>query len=250
MGSLSHRPDPMEMTPRPFVVALLLAGCPSSATSRSTPVASSSDGDVPESSTVTAASDAAPLSQPSPRSMPGYMAIGTLPAYETTVAGRPIVIEFDESWAHDAFVTHMRAGDQIVYPPPCASPPALPARCSKAYRERGGHEFLAVKLVSQNVAAERADFLFAAVYEGAGDCGAYGYWLVRVESPRVCATPPARGCFAGHGDHETTVASKSRPFDGSSLPRSRWTRRRARRGDRRERRDEGTFTWARASSWR
>ncbi len=236
------------MTPRPLVVVLLLAGCPSSATSRSNPVASSSDGAVPESSTVAYASDAAPLSQPSPRPMPGYMAVGTLPPYETTVAGRPIVVEFDESWAHDAFVTRMRAGDQIVYPPPCASPPALPALCSKAYRELGGHEVFGVKLVSQNVAAERADFLFAAVYEGAGDCGAYGYWLVRVESARVRATPPVRGCFAG--------PRGSRDDGGVEEPAIRWQRplsitvvtEAGAKGRPSWRLDESSFTWTRGTS--
>ncbi|MGD0528759.1 MAG: hypothetical protein ABSE49_26720 [Polyangiaceae bacterium] len=182
--------------------------------------------------------------------MPGYMAIGTLPPYEITVAAHPIVIEFDESWAHEAFVTRMRVGDQVVYPPPCASPQALAALCSKAYRELGGHEVFAVKLVGQDVTAELADFLFAAVYEGAGDCGAYGYWLVRVESARVRATPPVRGCFAG--------PRRSRDDGGVQEPTVRWRRplsitvdtEAGAQGRPSWQLDEGTFTWTRTGQSR
>lgn len=141
--------------------------------------------------------------------------IGALPPRETTMAARRVVIDLDESHAHDAYVRAMRVDEQVIYPTNCDGPrPSPRALCSPAFRDLGGHGFYGVKVVDVRSDRARADYLFAAVIEGGSECGAYGFWLIRVDSRGVRATQPVAGCFA---------LSRDRTRPETDTPVIRWT---------------------------
>jgi hypothetical protein len=54
----------------------------------------------------------------------------------------------------------------------------------------------AIQLVAVRTGSNKADFVFAAVIAGSGECGAYGFWVMRVDASDVRLTPPIAGCFS------------------------------------------------------
>jgi hypothetical protein len=128
---------------------------------------------------------------------PDAVATAAPPQREATVAASRVVIDLDESSAHGAYVRRMRVDEQVIYPTTCDGPrPSPPALCSPAFRDLGGHGSYRVEVVDAMSDRTRADYLLAAVIEGSSECGAYGFWLIRVDSRGVRATQPVAGCFA------------------------------------------------------
>jgi hypothetical protein len=93
-------------------------------------------------------------------------------------------------------VTAIRFGDRTLFPASCNAKPALPTLCSSAFDTMGEHEDYKTQLVDSHQVAGVATLLFTARIEGSDECGAYGYWALRVDSKGVRASTPVKGCFA------------------------------------------------------
>lgn len=105
------------------------------------------------------------------------------------------MLTFDES---GTFVQSMVADSEVVMPPACAPLPKKGAGavlCSPAFRELAHERGSATaRLVDEHSDDAGSTYVFAAVITGSGECGAYGFWAIRVDT-KVHVTPPVAGCF-------------------------------------------------------
>jgi hypothetical protein len=95
-------------------------------------------------------------------------------------------------------VATMTADGDVVLPPTCnpAPPDSRASLCTPAFRklahDRGG---ASAHLVDMHDDARGATYVMAAVVEGSGECGSYGFWVIRVDRA-IRITQPITGCFA------------------------------------------------------
>jgi hypothetical protein len=122
-----------------------------------------------------------------------------MPPLVVTTGGRRVEITSEKS-RDEPYVSRMVVDDVVVLPPTCNTNPPLPSLCTDEYRNQGhGGEFL-VRLVDWHAEDTRAEFVFASAYDLGPECGAYGFWMIRVDAIALLATPPIQGCFYGHVD--------------------------------------------------
>jgi hypothetical protein len=142
-----------------------------------------------------------------PRSMPGYLATGTLPPIARRIGDRNVLLLLDRSYGGQAFVRAMLVDDQPIFPPHCGDGSVTQLLCSDAYRHLGGVDVFGIRLLDTHVDHEIADFLFGAFVEGSSECGAYGFWLIRVDARSLRISMPVGGCFAYADDRHTSGAA-------------------------------------------
>jgi hypothetical protein len=98
----------------------------------------------------------------------------------------------------------MTVGGDVVIPTACDPVPSGPlkALCTPAFRhlahDRGTH---GSRLVDTRSSEASTYYVFAAVVEGSGECGAYGFWIMRVDKT-IHITQPLEGCFAFSDDEK------------------------------------------------
>ncbi|MDC0741473.1 hypothetical protein [Polyangium mundeleinium] len=118
---------------------------------------------------------------------------------EFAVGDKRVVLRFRAGASDAQFVESIAVGSEMVFPPPCDAP-ALPASglCSPGHLELRSvlGKGKDLELVGTHVRGQQLDLLFAAVFEGSPECGAYGYWLLRVGPTGARATSPILGCMA------------------------------------------------------
>ena len=123
-----------------------------------------------------------------------------VPPAEFAVGDKRVVLRFYAgASARSSFVASIAVGSERVFPPPCDAPaPPASGLCSPGHLElrsvRGKGKDL--ELVGTHVRGQQLDLLFAAVFEGSPECGAYGYWLLQVGPTGARATSPILGCMA------------------------------------------------------
>ena len=105
-------------------------------------------------------------------------------------------------------------GTVIVPPPPCDPPPskAVAALCAPAFRhlahDRGAS---APRLIDSMTNDAGTYYVFAAVIDGSGECGAYGVWVMLVDKT-IHITQPVEGCFTyTYDDSGLVEAGKATP---------------------------------------
>jgi hypothetical protein len=123
---------------------------------------------------------------------------------------RHVVVTFESGNT----VGSMMVGGDTVVPPACVPPPhgPLKALCTPAFQhlahERGVRK---PRLIDTQTTDAGTDYLFAAVIDGSGECGAYGFWLMRVDKT-IHITEPIVGCFAfTYGDSGALEAGVKNP---------------------------------------
>jgi hypothetical protein len=107
-------------------------------------------------------------------------------------------------------------GNVVVPPPPCSPRPTGPlaALCSPAFQhlahDRGPR---APRLIDTITNDADTYYVFAAVFDGSGECGAYGLWVMRVHGSTLQITPPLEGCFVFSYDDAGLVEAGTRSPD-------------------------------------
>ena len=146
----------------------------------------------------TKGTDAAP--QPVRRSVPSdesaLLGRGSpAPPIEFAVGDERVVLRFRAGF-RSQFVETIVVGSEVVYPPQCDAPaPPASGLCSRSHLEfRSVGRGKDLKHVGTHVRGQQLDLLFAGVYEGSPECGAYGYWLLRVGPTGARVTSPIVGC--------------------------------------------------------
>lgn len=120
------------------------------------------------------------------------------PPTEFAVGDERVVLGFRKGAAGIRFVESIVVGSEIVFPPQCDAPtPPASGLCSLGHRELRSDSGYGkdLKLVGTHARGQQLDLLFAAVFEGSPECGAYGYWLLRVDPRGARATSPIVGCL-------------------------------------------------------
>lgn len=121
------------------------------------------------------------------------------PKARTGAESRAVVWTFDES---GFFVRAMTVGEETILPPACAPPRtgAATVLCNPAFRALAhGQGTMSAHVVDMRREGRGATYVFAAVIAGSGECGAYGFWAIRVGQD-VRVTPPIEGCFMLQGE--------------------------------------------------
>ena len=118
------------------------------------------------------------------------------PPIEFAVGDERVVLRFRAVILRFQFVETIVVGSEVVYPPQCDAPaPPASGLCSRSHLEfRSVGRGKDLMHVGTHVRGQQLDLLFAGVYEGSSECGAYGYWLLRVDPTGARATSPIVGC--------------------------------------------------------
>lgn len=98
-------------------------------------------------------------------------------------------------------VAAIRVDDEVLYPPDCGAS-RRSGLCSRAHRHLRSWEGKGQTLVllrhdgaPASPDAASARFFFGAVFHGSPECGAYGFWAMRIDRRGVRVTEPLEGCF-------------------------------------------------------
>lgn len=168
----------------------------------STPTAVSSPVRSDEPAPPSAASSS-PLSNKSP---PRNLVRPGLPL-EFAVGDKRVVVRFTERLhpiiaqkVEFRFVESIVVDNEAaVFPPQCDAPtPSATGLCSQSHIQLRSvlGKGKDLQLLGTHARGKRLDLLFAAVFAGSPECGAYGYWLLRVGPTGVRATSPIVGCWS------------------------------------------------------
>ncbi len=107
---------------------------------------------------------------------------------------RHVVVTFESGIT----VGSMMVDGDTVVPPSCEPPPRGPlkALCTPAFQhlahERGTRK---PRLIDTQTFDAGTYYVFGAVVDGSGECGADGFWVMRVDKT-IHVTQPIVGCFA------------------------------------------------------
>ncbi len=111
--------------------------------------------------------------------------------------------------------------DGISLWPHACGPRDTSGLCSPAHRavrEAHGEQLLLVDSISQVDATDgskpsRVELFFAAVFVGSPECGAYGFWSMRVDRGVARISNPIAGCFLG---------AQPKQDDQPAVPKIEW----------------------------
>jgi hypothetical protein len=124
---------------------------------------------------------------------------------------RHVVVTFESGIT----VRSMNVDGAAVVPPACDPPPSGPLKslCTPAFRhlahDRGTRRPRLIDTLSNDAGSY---YVFAAVVDGGGECGAYGFWVMRVDKT-IHVTQPLVGCFTfGYDDTGAMEAGLRSPF--------------------------------------
>ncbi len=107
-------------------------------------------------------------------------------------------------------VSNMSVGASVVIPASCDPPllGPLKALCTPAFRhlahDKGTREPRLIDTLANDAGTT---YVFAAVFDGSGECGTYGFWIMRVDKT-IHISQPIEGCFAfseEDADHKSPV---------------------------------------------
>lgn len=121
-----------------------------------------------------------------------------LPPIEFVVGNKRVVVNRHRGVGRFYFVDTILVDSDTIYPPKCDAPvlPTSGLFSSSHIELRSvlgkGKDLM---LVETHDGKKQRDLLFAAVFEGSPECGAYGYWLLRVGPTGTRATAPIVGCM-------------------------------------------------------
>jgi len=90
----------------------------------------------------------------------------------------------------------------VVFPIDCSTPGPLCTPAHEAMRDEHGSM---ADVVRVRATADRIDLVIAAVFRGSPECGAYGYYVLRIDALGVRASAPVRGCFVSVSEGEPRV---------------------------------------------
>ena len=116
---------------------------------------------------------------------------------DATVAGRQVRLRWIDEGGHRPGQVRLTVDDQVVLPADCA-PGSWGGLCTRAHRKLRSWEGKGPHLVlveAHQDDDERIDLFFAATTYGSPECGAYGYFLIRVDASGVRVSNPIVGCL-------------------------------------------------------
>lgn len=110
--------------------------------------------------------------------------------------GRHLVVKWAslDFFGSETLVESLVVDGALVFPTDCAAPGPLCTTAHQTMRDEHGSR---AEVVRVRVTADRIDLLVAGVFPGSPECGAYGYYVLRIDAAGVRASDPVRGCFVG-----------------------------------------------------
>lgn len=119
-----------------------------------------------------------------------------LPPLTISLGKQTLVVERRRALQGASFVRAIRLDERTLFPASCGEAPALPVLCGPAFEAMEGHATYDTQLVDWHESGGVATLVLATRIEGSGECGAYGFWVLRVDGTGPRASAPFKGCFS------------------------------------------------------
>lgn len=158
------------------------------------PAVSASSAEPTPGATAVASASTRAANEPRPPTIPLFIRAGE----------RALVVTYTRTSLDTDVVGALALDNVTLYPPDCTT--ARDGLCSPSHQAlRGdgastGHIFgkgRDLSLLAFEERDDRAYALFGATTIGSPECGAYAFWILRLDAKGIHVTPPLEGCFNG-----------------------------------------------------